>query len=146
MEMPQTHPITRVGCSLSSFTYETRGYLLRAFPHFRPMSRYFGVVDLVRSMDSSSEAFRMTPSKAEGVPTIERVGPFRVFFYSGDLDEPPHIHVERDDCLAKFWLDPVRRAWCYCKAVDCAKMEKIVGQNAAAYAAVWEDVLEGRRI
>ena len=22
--------------------------------------------------------------------------------------EPPHIHVERDDNIAKFWLDPVR--------------------------------------
>ena len=25
-----------------------------------------------------------------------------------DRTEPPHIHVERDECLAKFWLDPVR--------------------------------------
>lgn len=23
-------------------------------------------------------------------------------------DEPPHIHVERDNSTAKFWLDPVR--------------------------------------
>ncbi len=27
---------------------------------------------------------------------------------SGDRDEPSHVHVERDDCEAKFWLDPVR--------------------------------------
>lgn len=42
------------------------------------------------------------------MPTVERVGPYRFFFYAGDRDEPPHIHVERDDNLAKFWLDPVR--------------------------------------
>ena len=42
------------------------------------------------------------------MPTILRVGPFRFFFYAGDGGEPPHIHVERDDCEAKFWLDPVR--------------------------------------
>ena len=42
------------------------------------------------------------------MPTVLRVGPFRFFFYSGDGSEPPHIHVERDDCEAKFWLDPVR--------------------------------------
>jgi hypothetical protein len=24
--------------------------------------------------------------------------------------EPPHIHVERDQCTAKFWLDPVQLA------------------------------------
>ena len=42
------------------------------------------------------------------MPTVLRVGPFRFFFFAGDRDEPPHIHVERDDCEAKFWLDPVR--------------------------------------
>jgi hypothetical protein len=42
------------------------------------------------------------------MPTVLRVGPFRFFFYSGDGSEPPHVHVERDDCEAKFWLDPVR--------------------------------------
>ncbi len=42
------------------------------------------------------------------MPTVLRNGPYRFFFYSGDRGEPPHVHVERDDCEAKFWLDPVR--------------------------------------
>ena len=42
------------------------------------------------------------------MPTVLRVGPFRFFFYAGDGGEPGHVHVERDDCEAKFWLDPVR--------------------------------------
>jgi hypothetical protein len=42
------------------------------------------------------------------MPTVLRSGPYRFFFYAGDRDEPPHVHVERDDCLAKFWLQPVR--------------------------------------
>ncbi len=42
------------------------------------------------------------------MPTILRVGSFRFFFYAGDGKEPPHVHVERDDCEAKFWLDPIR--------------------------------------
>lgn len=42
------------------------------------------------------------------MPTILRVGPYRFFFYSGDGDEPPHIHVERNNNVAKFWLTPVR--------------------------------------
>ena len=41
------------------------------------------------------------------MPTALRFGPFRFFFYSGDRDEPPHIHIQRDDSMAKFWLDPV---------------------------------------
>lgn len=42
------------------------------------------------------------------MPTALRSGPYRIFFYSGDCDEPPHMHVERDDDKAKFWLLPVR--------------------------------------
>ncbi|MDA0837733.1 MAG: DUF4160 domain-containing protein [Planctomycetota bacterium] len=41
------------------------------------------------------------------MPTVLRIGPYRFFFYSGDRDEPLHVHVERDDCEAKFWLEPV---------------------------------------
>lgn len=42
------------------------------------------------------------------MPTVLRSGPYRFFFYAGDADEPPHVHVERDDSEAKFWLEPVR--------------------------------------
>lgn len=42
------------------------------------------------------------------MPTVLRVGAYRFFFYAGDRDEPVHIHVERDDKIAKFWIDPVR--------------------------------------
>jgi hypothetical protein len=42
------------------------------------------------------------------MPTVLRVGPYRFFFYASDGDEPPHIHVERDDSEAKFWLEPVK--------------------------------------
>lgn len=42
------------------------------------------------------------------MPTVLRIGPFRYFFYSGDKDEPVHIHIERDDKIAKVWLEPIR--------------------------------------
>jgi hypothetical protein len=42
------------------------------------------------------------------MPAVLRAGPFRFFFYAGDRSEPPPVHVERDECEAKFWLDPVR--------------------------------------
>ena len=42
------------------------------------------------------------------MPTVLRIGPYRFFFFAGDRDEPPHIHVEREDKVAKFSLDPVR--------------------------------------
>lgn len=42
------------------------------------------------------------------MPTVLRLGAYRFFFYSGDRAEPPHVHVERDERCAKFWLEPVR--------------------------------------
>ncbi len=44
------------------------------------------------------------------MPTVLRVGPYQFFFYSSDRPEPPHIHVERDGRVAKFWLAPARLA------------------------------------
>lgn len=31
-------------------------------------------------------------------------------FYACDRGEPSHVHVERDDNVAKFWLEPLRLA------------------------------------
>jgi hypothetical protein len=42
------------------------------------------------------------------MPTVLRIGPYRFFFYAGDGSEPEHVHVERDEHIAKFWLNPVR--------------------------------------
>jgi len=44
------------------------------------------------------------------MPTILRSGPYRLYFYSHEPNEPPHVHVDRDDLSAKFWLDPVTLA------------------------------------
>jgi hypothetical protein len=41
------------------------------------------------------------------MPTVLRVSGFRFFFYSLEGSEPPHIHVEQNDKVAKFWLEPV---------------------------------------
>ena len=44
------------------------------------------------------------------MPTVLRSGPYRFYFYSHEPSEPPHIHVDREDLSAKFWLDPVQLA------------------------------------
>ena len=41
------------------------------------------------------------------MPTVLRIAGFRFFFYSNEGNEPPHIHVERGDDVAKFWLEAV---------------------------------------
>ncbi len=41
------------------------------------------------------------------MPTVLRVGPYRFYFYSHEPNEPPHIHVDREQFSAKFWIEPV---------------------------------------
>jgi len=42
------------------------------------------------------------------MPTVLRIGSYHFFFYSDEGNEPPHIHVRRENKIAKFWLLPVR--------------------------------------
>ena len=44
------------------------------------------------------------------MPTVLRLESFRFFFYSLEGQEPPHIHVEQAERVAKFWLRPVELA------------------------------------
>jgi hypothetical protein len=44
------------------------------------------------------------------MPTLMRAGPYRLFIFMFDCAEPPHVHVEGNDGLAKFWLRPVSLA------------------------------------
>jgi hypothetical protein len=41
------------------------------------------------------------------MPTVLREGPYRFFFVSLDWNEPPHVHMRRENNVAKFWIDPV---------------------------------------
>jgi len=50
------------------------------------------------------------------LPTALQISPYRIYFYSYDFysydfysydcREPRHMHVDRDNSSAKFWLDP----------------------------------------
>ncbi len=44
------------------------------------------------------------------MPTVLRINGFRFFFYSNESNEPQHIHIEKADKTAKYWLDPIRLA------------------------------------
>ena len=74
------------------------------------------------------------------MPTVLRVGPYRFFFYAGDKDEPLHIHVERDDKVAKFWVDPVRlqRGRGFGRT-EIAKIRKIIEQNRTKLMEAWDE-------
>jgi hypothetical protein len=41
------------------------------------------------------------------MPTVLRDGPYTFVFFSSDRGEPAHVHVKRDQQIAKFWLEPI---------------------------------------
>ena len=44
------------------------------------------------------------------MPTVLRVEGARLYFWSREPNEPPHIHVDRGGASAKVWLEPVTLA------------------------------------
>jgi hypothetical protein len=74
------------------------------------------------------------------MPSVLRFGPYRFFFYAGDRDEPPHIHIERDDRIAKFWLDPIRlQSSGGFSRVEIARMEKLVRDHRVVLTEAWDE-------
>jgi hypothetical protein len=53
--------------------------------------------------------YNHTKIKKRGVflPTVLRIGAYKFYFYSHEPNEPPHVHIDRDNFSAKFWLSPV---------------------------------------
>ena len=77
------------------------------------------------------------------MPTIKKVGPYRIFFFSGDRDEPEHVHVERDENIAKFWLDPVRLETSGgFSRVELQRIQKIVEEHMVSLREAWHDFFQ----
>jgi Domain of unknown function (DUF4160) len=78
------------------------------------------------------------------MPTVLRSGPYRFFFYAGDRDEPPHVHVERDSNIAKFWIDPVRlqNSGGFSRT-EINRIQKLVEENRIALRESWDEFYRG---
>ena len=78
------------------------------------------------------------------MPTVLQSGPYRFFFYSGEGDEPPHVHVERDNHQAKYWLDPVRLQRSHGFAAnEIHKIERLVVDNQQHLLDRWTEFFNG---
>ncbi|MBL4681507.1 MAG: DUF4160 domain-containing protein [Pseudomonadales bacterium] len=74
------------------------------------------------------------------MPTILRIGPYRFFFYSNEEGEPPHIHVQRDSSLAKYWLNPVSLAnSTRFSAKEIRDMRKLVEEQQSKFMEAWNE-------
>ena len=77
------------------------------------------------------------------MPNIARTGPYRWYFYSHEPNEPPHIHVDRDECSVKFWLEPVTLAKNLgFSPPEPRKLEAAVAERKAQFLEAWDEYFE----
>ena len=74
------------------------------------------------------------------MPTVLRIDPYRFFFYAGDRQEPPHIHVERANNTAKFWLDPIRlqRSRRF-RRNEINRIQKLIEEHREHLLRIWDE-------
>ena len=66
--------------------------------------------------------------------------PHRVYFYSHEPGEPPHVHVDRDDSSAKFWLNPIALAVNFrFTERELRTIETIVRENQQELIEAWNE-------
>ena len=74
------------------------------------------------------------------MPTILRIKGYRFFFFSLEGSEPPHIHIEHGDKVAKFWLNPINLASSTgFRSHELTKIRSMVDENRALFLEKWHE-------
>jgi hypothetical protein len=74
------------------------------------------------------------------MPTILSIGSYRFFFYSNEMGEPPHIHIQSERKLAKFWLQPVQLASSTrFPAHELNRVNRLVEENRERLLEAWHE-------
>jgi hypothetical protein len=73
------------------------------------------------------------------MPTVLRVGPYRFFFYSGDGNEPPHIHIEHDATSPSSARSGSARAEPGILTSGVSDISRLVNEHAQELLEAWND-------
>ena len=74
------------------------------------------------------------------MPTVLKIKGFRFFFFSLEGNEPPHIHIEHGDKVAKFWLNPVNLASSNgFRSHELSKVRLIVVEHKELFLEKWHE-------
>ena len=74
------------------------------------------------------------------MPNVRRIKRYRFFFSSCDGTERPHIHVEHEGRVAKFWLDPVTQAKSgRLPDHELREIERLVIEHRLEFIEAWND-------
>lgn len=79
------------------------------------------------------------------MPTVLRKDGFRLYFFSHEPGEPPHVHADRGGASAKVWLEPVTLA----RNVGFSPHElrgilRLVTENRQQLLEAWNEYFGGR--
>lgn len=74
------------------------------------------------------------------MPTILRIDGFRLYFYSHEPNEPPHVHVDKGACSAKVWLHDtaVARSSGF-SAQELGKIQRLVSAHQSSLKEAWHE-------
>ena len=74
------------------------------------------------------------------MPTVLREQGFRFFFFSNEGSEPPHVHVQKGDAVAKVWLNPIGIAHAQgLNPVELRSIRRLVFANRAMFLQRWNE-------
>lgn len=80
------------------------------------------------------------------MPTIKGIpGPYRLFFYSFDCNEPEHVHAGRESATCKFWLHPLMLASNHgFSARDLGRIRATIQQHQIRISEAWHEHCSSR--
>ena len=74
------------------------------------------------------------------MPTVLRMKGYRFFFFSNENFEPMHIHVEKDNNYAKYWIKPLLLARSKgFRSHELVEIQKIVENNKKLFEERWNE-------
>lgn len=84
------------------------------------------------------------------MPTVLILQGWRVFFYSDEGNEPPHVHARKGDAECKFWLRrelfDIEEAWSHGLTPQLRReIRKIILTHFESLLEEWDRHLGGRR-
>ncbi len=74
------------------------------------------------------------------MPTIFTIDGYRFFFFSNEGNEPKHVHVEKAEKYAKFWINPVLLVVSYkLNSHELKKIEDIIEIKSKEIEVKWNE-------
>jgi Domain of unknown function (DUF4160) len=65
---------------------------------------------------------------------------YRIFFTSFDCNEPPHVHIERENATCKFWIAPIELARSHgFRASELNTIRRLINTHRVAILGPWHE-------